>query len=69
MYKLVSRNQQAYTLTKVQNNQNSAPLHWCHDDRPHSGTELYMEWISAQPPKHRLPSIDTRHPPGNPQGP
>ena len=26
------------------------PLHRCHDTRPCSGTALYMEWISAQPP-------------------
>ena len=29
---------------------NSDPLHRCCDMRPHSGTALYMEWISTQPP-------------------
>ena len=27
-----------------------APLHWCHDERPHSEAALYTEWNSAQPP-------------------
>ena len=40
---------------------NLAPLHWCHDTRPHSGTSLYMEWISTQPPIWRLPSIISSH--------
>ena len=43
------------------------PLHWCCDERPSSGTALYMEWISAQPPIWRLPSIDSGHQPRNPQ--
>ena len=28
-----------------------------------------MDQISAQPPEQRLPSVDTSHPPGNPQEP
>ena len=44
-----------------------APLHWCCNERPHSGTALYMEWISAQQPKWRLSSIDSSHQPKNPQ--
>ena len=31
------------------------PLHWCHDMRCHSGTALYMERISAQPPYRGYP--------------
>ena len=34
-----------------------APLHWCHDEIPHSGTALYMEWISAQPPYGNYPAL------------
>ena len=46
---------------------NIIPLHWCHDERPHSGTALYTEWISAQLPIWRLPNVDPSHPQGNPQ--
>ena len=45
----------------------SAPLHWCCDERPHSGTALYMEWISAQLPIQRLPIVHSSHQPRNPQ--
>ena len=45
-----------------------APLHCCHDMRPHSGTALYTEWISAQPPYRDCPAsfqaIDQENPTG-----
>ena len=41
----------------------SAPLHWCCDERPCSGTALYTKQISAQPPVQCQPSIDPSHPP------
>ena len=45
------------------NNQQSllGPLHWCCDKRSHSGTALYTEQISAQPPVQRLPNIISSH--------
>ena len=42
----------------------SAPLHWCCDKRPCSGTALYMEQISAQPAIQSQHSVDHSHPPG-----
>ena len=39
----------------------SAPLDWCCDARPCSGTALYEEWTSAEPPIQRLPSNISSH--------
>ena len=32
------QNQALHTLTGTSNSSKSVPLHWCHDERPHSGT-------------------------------
>ena len=40
-----------------------ALLHWCCDDRPHGGTALYTEWISALLPIQSQPSNDPSYPP------
>ena len=50
-------------LTKVSEPKHIAPLHWCHDVRPCSGTTLDMEQISSQPPIQRLPSRVSSHQP------
>ena len=42
---------------------NSAPLHWCCDERPYSGTALYTEWNSAQLTVQCQHSINPSHPP------
>ena len=43
------------------NNNHLVPLHWCCDVRPCSGTALYTEWISTQPPIQKLPSVISSH--------
>ena len=59
---------QPTTLEHNQQPTNTAPLHWCCDVKPHSGTALYMEWISTQTAIQGLPSIVSSHQPGKPTG-
>ena len=48
--KLGKRHKARDYFTEPETRSQSAPLYWCHDERPHSGTAPYTEWISAQPP-------------------
>ena len=43
------------------NNHSSAPLHWCHDARPHSGTVIYTEGPALNHPywKHHSDNQNT----------